>query len=268
MNKIEETRKRFEENVGEEAADELSDEELKNIGLMIERLRLDKLEAKEGFVKVLEEIKNYEEPKTTKKNMAGILDVRPRQINNVVSNLTEGKDYVELGDENKEKEYAHPDSDYGRIFEEEGNKVIGEVVREAYQEAKHILGGYREPTLEEVAKVGGVDSQENGVRRAMHRIKAQEGWDEPSQKEIEDWKDELPSLIAMAVASTVESIDPMEIPGKEIYSVEEYAEKNKGLIEEVEIKETQVGYELRLPTELVEFTDQRLINFERVEDRS
>lgn len=267
MNKIEETRQRFEENVGEDAAEELSNRELKNIGQRIERLNLDDLEAKEGFVKVLEETKDYEDPKTTKRNMAGILGVSPRQINYVVSNLTEGEDYVELGGENEEKEYAHPDSDYGRIFEEKGNNVIGEVVREAYQESKHILGGYREPTLEEVAEVGGIDSQENGVRRALHRIKFQEDWTEPSEKIIEDWKEELPELIGYAtIILKLEDLEPKEVPGEEIYSSEKYAEKNKELIEEIEIKERKVGYDLRLPMKLVRFTDQRIINIQPTGD--
>lgn len=267
MNKIEETRKRFEEKVGEEAADELSDRELRNIVQMIERLELDKLEAKEGFVKVLEETKDYEDPKTTKKNMAGILGVRPRQVNNVVSNLTEEKDYVEPGEENEEKEYAHPDSDYGMVMEDIENKTLGEIVRDAYQETKHILGGYREPTLEEVAKVGGIDSQENRVRRAMHRIKAQEDWSEPPEKIIEDWKEELPELIGYAaIILKLEDLEPKEVPGEEIYSSEKYAEKNKELIEEIEIKERKVGYDLRLPMKLVRFTDQRIINIQPTGD--
>lgn len=197
------------------------------------------------------------------------IDTGLRNIQEQVANLRQKDKLVQGWVKNGKRAYAHADADVPELRGRSQDKEeLRELIVEAHQKAEDILGGYRQPSLEETAFIGGFDTEDERFREAFFQIKQQEGWNEPSQKEIEDWKDELTSLIAMAVASNIEGIDPMEIPGEDIYSVEEYVEKNKGLIEKIEVQETKVGYELRLPTELSKFTDQRIISIDRVEEGS
>jgi acyl-CoA synthetase (AMP-forming)/AMP-acid ligase II len=196
------------------------------------------------------------------------IDTGLRNIQEQVGNLRQKDKLVQGWVKNGKRAYAHSDADVpeleGRSQEE---ARLRERIIEAHQRAEDILGGYRHPSLEETAYIGGFDSKDEEFRKAFFELKQNQNWTEPSEKIIEDWKEEIPELIGYAtIILKLEDLEPKEVPGEEIYSSEKYAEKNKELIEEIEIKERKVGYDLRLPMKLVRFTDQRIINIQPTGD--
>lgn len=245
----------------------ISDKELRDIGDMIEKLGLNEISStRERIEVVLEELKDGEEPKISKTQLAGIIG---RSTKSVQSHTPrEWDDEIWAGrNGNQERVYAHRDAVTVPKTKNKQEKELRESIIESHQRAEDILGGYRQPSLEETAYTGGFDSKEEEIRKAFFELKQRQNWTEPSEKIIEDWKEELPELIGYAtIILKLEDLEPKEVPGEEIYSSEKYAEKNKELIEEIEIKERKVGYDLRLPMKLVMFTDQRIINIQPTGD--
>jgi hypothetical protein len=189
------------------------------------------------------------------------IDTGLRNIQEQVRNLRQQDKLVEGWVKNGKRAYAHADADVPELEgkSQEEAKLRKRII-EAHQKAEDILGGYRQPTLEETAFIGSFDSEGETFRKAFFELKQHQNWTEPSEKEIKDWKKELSTLIGYAVATNIEELDVKEVPGEEIYDAEKYAKKNKDLIKQIEVEERKVGYEMRLPTELVRFTEQRVLS--------
>lgn len=257
--KPEEVRERFSRHYDEEELNEMNNAYLREIGEMIEKLDLKgSSDYDKKIRRVLDEIKDSEKPTITKTKLAALLDTSLRTIYENTPNSS--NDEIWRGkDEGDERIYAEAEAIVEPKSRTEKENEIQREIIEAHQKAEDILGGYRQPTLEETAYIGGFDQEDSKFREIFHELLDDKDWSKPPTEKLGAGNPELKHLIGY---SAIEEREDMKFDertlSKELYSKEKYIERNRELLEEIELQITEEDvHVMRLPDELAYFVDER-----------
>jgi DNA-binding Lrp family transcriptional regulator len=215
---------------------------------------------REAILEVLEERFRNFEGEISKTELADEIEVDPETVRRQAQKLKRQDKIEEVDRNDSDRAFYELKSEKDRVSEDD--ELLNEIKR-AHEEAKNILGGYLNPTLEETAFVGNFDSENERFRRAFHHlVRKQQNWNIPSESKIRGWKSDLTKLIGFAAIEASEDVDSSvpEVPGEDVYTPEEYAEKNRALIDKVEIKHKDGDFEMmRLPDKLAYFTEEHIL---------
>jgi DNA-binding Lrp family transcriptional regulator len=215
---------------------------------------------REAILEVLEERFRNFEGEISKAELADEIGVDPETVRRQAQKLKRQDKIEEVDRSDSTRAFYKLKSDEDRVSEDE--ELLNEIKR-AHEEAKNILGGYLHPTLEGTAFVGNFDPESERFRRAFHHlVRKQQDWNIPSESKIEGWKSDLTKLIGFAAIEASEDVESSvpEVPGEDVYTPEEYAEKNREFIEKVEIKHKDGDFEMmRLPDKLAYFTEDHIL---------